>query len=62
MGTIPKKATMDVKGQYNVYQDGVNSGAGQILNAQELGRGQRKSAANIPYQDAVVVNPAQIQN
>jgi hypothetical protein len=30
MGTIPKKGTMDAKagGQFNVYQDGVNSGAG----------------------------------
>jgi len=58
MGNVTKKGTMDVKGQFNVYQDGINSGTGQILNPQELGRNQRKSAANIPYHDAVVVNPA----
>lgn len=32
MGTITKKGTMDVNGQFNVYQDGINSGTGQIIN------------------------------
>ena len=32
MGTITKKGTMVVNGQFNVYQDGINSGTGQIIN------------------------------